>query len=280
MDPAGNEPVPDVELVRVQWDGSEAEPDQLAKCHPNYPDLLAAYKAQGPKTTNQVEDPRPRDLHLPNHMRQGIPSSPPCSNLPWGITRLVRRLVKLDPIERNPDCDIDPPLHHTIQIGVRYPKQVGPDPGTTETAYVYLPDGTLAGLLSLPCLHRLWAQYEHAKATDPTAHKSLGATTFEKDVAQLLLRYRQRRTPPPTNDGRRTPMAPSRSCTDELWLSLKEALSITTERFASPMDRNRHSEAYWSAFPQDGLFGTNHNAYSTPWTDWRVPGPCGPRARV
>ena len=96
-----------------------------------------------------------------------IPACPPCANTPWETTRLVRRLVKLDPVERNPDCDIVPPLRHTIQIGVRHLNQAAPAPGTTDTAYSYLPDGSLAGRLSRPCLDQLRAQYEHAKSADP-----------------------------------------------------------------------------------------------------------------
>jgi ribonuclease HI len=48
--------------------------------------------------------------------------------------------------------------------------------------------------------------------------------------------------------------------------SLKEHLGITTERFASPMDRSPHMTQYWSTHPEDQLFGSNHDALSVAWT--------------
>jgi ribonuclease HI len=36
--------------------------------------------------------------------------------------------------------------------------------------------------------------------------------------------------------------------------------------FSSPLDRSPHSDAYWSAYKEDELFGANHDAYSRPWT--------------
>ena len=92
----------------------------------------------------------------------------------------------------------------------------------------------------------------------------LGATTFPQDVARLVLRYRAK------NSANKTCKAGHDldhwSCPDKLMQNIRETLSTTTERFASPMDRSADLPAYWSAFKEDQLFGANHDAYSSPWT--------------
>ena len=60
MDPVGDEPAPDADLVRVEWEVSEDNPTHLAKSHLNYPALLAAYLAQGPATNCDGNNPSPR----------------------------------------------------------------------------------------------------------------------------------------------------------------------------------------------------------------------------
>ena len=47
--------------------------------------------------------------------------------------------------------------------------------------------------------------------------------------------------------------------------ALKEGLSVTCERFASPLNFNPLWETYYSNFEEDRIFGANINAFSTQW---------------
>jgi hypothetical protein len=101
--------------------------------------------------------------------------------MPWAATKKVRLHLKLDPTDRNPDQDINPPLQYMIQLGTKRPD------GTLEnesTAYVYQPNGKCVGTLSKECLLKLQSQYEQTKATHPQLHTDLGATTFSQDTAK------------------------------------------------------------------------------------------------
>ena len=48
--------------------------------------------------------------------------------------------------------------------------------------------------------------------------------------------------------------------------ALINGLSLTTERFASPLNFNPAMTAYFSLYKEDQLFGANHNAFSARWT--------------
>ena len=187
---------------------------------------------------------------LPAHIREGRSDRPIGLNLKWEKTKLVRESVHLDPTERNPDRDIDPPLQYLIQLGRRCPES--PVDGE-DTAFIYQPDGRCVGTLTKECLTRLHAQYEEARRAPTSRHREQG-TTFAQDVAKLLLRHR-------AMQGQCGLISP-----DVLMKALKYTLGPFTERFASPMDRSPHSHSFWSALDEDGLFGANHNAYSSLWT--------------
>ena len=47
---------------------------------------------------------------------------------------------------------------------------------------------------------------------------------------------------------------------------LLRTYDIKQERFASPLNFNPAIHEYWSAFPEDELFGAHHDAYSTRMT--------------
>ena len=48
--------------------------------------------------------------------------------------------------------------------------------------------------------------------------------------------------------------------------ALKDGPSVTTERFASPLNFNPNTTCYFSMCAEDALFGANFDAYSVKWT--------------
>jgi hypothetical protein len=48
--------------------------------------------------------------------------------------------------------------------------------------------------------------------------------------------------------------------------AFRDGLSMTTERFASPLHFNPGLECYFSMYVEDALFGVNFDAYSVKWT--------------
>ena len=238
-----------------------------------YPTLLASYTAptdsdcRPPKTA-----PPQSDTHLPDHIRQGIPST-----LSWGlqtaweVTRRVRSSVTIDLSTCNPDTDVVIPKSYTLQTGLRPPSQADPIPHTTDLTYSYTPSGTCVGRVTNSTLATLRAMYSTSQRESPEVHAQFGSC-FEKDVARLLMRYdpdQKGKVNTPQNNSLCRPHRPSWALPDKVWQALRSDLGITRELFASPLDRSPSSTAYWTAHPEDQLFGANHDAYSQPWI-----GPC------
>jgi len=48
--------------------------------------------------------------------------------------------------------------------------------------------------------------------------------------------------------------------------SFRNGLSVTTKRFASPLNFNPNMTCYFSMYAEDALFGANFDAYSVKWT--------------
>ena len=247
-----------IDLVYVQWEDKREPEDNLREGQRDlFPGLLKAFndehKAGAPRKTTTI--PTPRDTDLPDHIRQGRNKVPLGPALPWEVTRTVRQSVEFDPVERNPDRDIHPPRTHIIQLGTKE-TQEGPTANDT-TAYVYHPNGRCIGTLSKACLSKLHTQYNITRTNHPQLH-SQRATTFEQDVAKLLLRNQLADKESKPQD--------RWSCPPKMMHTLEATLGTSMERFASPMDRSGDISAYWSRCPDDQLFGANHDAYSVPWT--------------
>ena len=261
----------DLDMVISSWSDTSDSELHLEASHSNFAALVTTFEGRihnKPKPAAKGPTP-PADSHtnLPSHLQQGISDKLPSLNLPWAVTRQVRQSVHLNSRECDPDHDITPPGQHTIQTGVRRAGESDPDASASNRENVYLPDGRFVGSVASKCLANLQSMWTHTKTTTPEVHERLGGSTFPKDVAQLLLRWRTRKPKttagePPHSCGQQ----PARATPVKLWAALRDALGITLERFASPMDRSTHSEAYWSPFPEDALFGSNHDAYSVPWT--------------
>ncbi len=53
---------------------------------------------------------------------------------------------------------------------------------------------------------------------------------------------------------------------DRYMQAFRDSLSVTTERFASPLNFNPNMKCYFSMYAEDALFGANFDAYSIKWT--------------
>ena len=270
--PEGDSTEPPIELVVVEWEDLYLPTEHL-HLHENYPSLLNKYRTNQTLPSPQrppTPPPPPTDTHLPEHVRQGIPSFFSFGlHLAWEVTRRVRTSVSFALATCNPDLDIVPPQRYTLQEGLRRPDQANPLPHTKGITFSHTPSGQCVGRMTNPTIDSLRAMYEATARDQPATHAEMG-TTFEKDVARLLMRYDpdQKTRTKPTNPLTH-PHIPTWALPDKIWDSLRIGLGITRELFASPLDRSPASAAYWSAHPEDQLFGANHDAFSLPWT-----GPC------
>jgi DNA-binding ferritin-like protein (Dps family) len=151
-------------------------------------------------------------------------------------------------------------MQYLVQIGTKNDHTQGSAVEHETTAYVYQPNGRCVGTLAVEVLHNLRQLYEQAKIDNPDLHECSGST-FEQDVAQLLLRYNDSYT---DKAHKPTHMKNQWTCPDHLMHTLA-ATGPISERFASPLDKHALSHTYWSTFSADQLFGARHDAYSLPW---------------
>ena len=261
-----------VELVVADWEDLYVSTEHL-ELHDNFSSLLHNYRTNQTCPPSQCPPPLlppPTDTHLPEHVRQGIPSFFSFGlHLAWEVTRKVRTSVSFALATCNPDLDIVPPQRYTLQEGLRRPDQSTPLPHTMDITFSHTPSGQCVGRMTNLTTDSLRAMYEATAQNHPAIHAEMG-TTFEKDVARLLMRYDpdQKTKAKPTNPLTH-PHTPTWALSDRTWESLRNSLGITRELFASPLDRSLASATYWSAHPEDQLFGANHDAFSLPWS-----GPC------
>jgi len=184
---------------------------------------------------------------------------------------LCDRLVTFSTTPVHPDFDVYPTGDYAIQIGLRLPlvtTALVPAIQSHQRAFVYRPDGTCSGSLSVARLSWLRQNYNICCHTDPNLHARHTRGTFEKDLAALFCRYPQHSSSsvsPPPNSGWCLP--------ESLCLPLGDHLSAASHRFASPLDVSLSATSFFSRFPQDTLFGARHDAYSVPWTGSSVAHP-------
>ena len=134
----------------------------------------------------------------------------------------------------------------------------------TGTAHVYWPDGTWVGQIDLARLCALHAKFEHTYLTNPRLFAKLDCRLedFEKEVALLLQRWRK----DTKGVGEKALLRQHGSLHPLLLSALRDALGITTELFASPLNHTTYMPQYRSAEPRDQLFGATGDAYEALWT--------------
>jgi len=143
--------------------------------------------------------------------------------------------------EVNPDSDIHPGPHHRLLVRVPV---VGP-----KTVMCYSPAGKLVGQVSDDRLADLWRRWRGDKAEGDSPLEQAG---FARDVAALLARYNK-------------DLTNHWALPADIYSTLKYALGIDTERFASPLNVSPSTEVYYSFYKEDEVFGATHDAYSTPF---------------
>ena len=85
---------------------------------------------------------------------------------------------------------------------------------------------------------------------------------FAEAVATLLARYKDTS---PTESSRRTKISNHWATPDNLMTGLIQSLSLTTERFASPLNFSTSMSSYYVVNQEDQAFRANFDAFSTPW---------------
>lgn len=84
---------------------------------------------------------------------------------------------------------------------------------------------------------------------------------FEHAVLKLLIRYKNGHK----KGSNETRMTQEWSTPDGFMQAMADGLTLTTERFASPLNFSPHLTSYDSMYEEDEVFGANNNAYSTRW---------------
>ena len=105
---------------------------------------------------------------------------------------LLDRLTSFNTPPVNPALNIAPPGTFIIQVGLTPADEEQPIQ-RTDTAFVYNPDGTCAGMMSVARLKWLTSQWACTQAAEPVLHTSLSKSSLARDLTHLLTQsaYRQ-----------------------------------------------------------------------------------------
>jgi hypothetical protein len=96
---------------------------------------------------------------------------------------------------------------------------------------------------------------------DPTICGLLKPGTFQQELGLLLLHYQSGKK---ISGSKRVKMRNHWTTPPPLIQEgLLRTYDIEQERFASPLNFNPAISEYWSAFPEDTLFGAHHDAYAS-----------------
>ena len=102
-------------------------------------------------------------------------------------------------------------------------------------------------------LHMLQTAYAQAEGARPP---------FAEAVAAVLARYKDASL---TESSRRTKISNHWATPDKLMTGLTQSLSLTTERFDSPLNFCTGMSSYYAVNQEDQAFGAYFNAFSIPW---------------
>ena len=134
---------------------------------------------------------------------------------------------------------------------------------TTHIVEVHDPRGKWVGDISPDRAALLLDKFTVA-TRDPTLRGRLKPGTFQQELGLLLLRYQSGRK---VSGSKRVKMRNHWTTPPPLIQEgLLRTYDIKQERFASPLNFNPAIPNYWSAFPEDTLFGAHHDAYSSRMT--------------
>ena len=169
----------------------------------------------------------------------------------------LARLITIEPNDTvNPDQDIKPMFKYVISMSWK-------DQCINETmANVYNPSSKLCGSITMHRLRILYSAFKHSQLHQPDTHKQCGHLDFPTAIAHLLNRYTNK-----ASDGsKKSKLANQCTTPDRYMQAFKDGLSVTTERFASPLNFSPKMTCYFSMYAEDALSGANFDAYSVKWT--------------
>ena len=260
-------------LLLVEW-GREWHPLGEGVEHPaacfDSPEGREALRVWSAARESPAAAPRAaEDAKLPNMTRQQPEDKPGT----WKTTRgsSLRGKVRLLPAPINPQADIHPPGRHTIVIREVDTWQGEQQPhGRHTLACVYEPDGRLAGTLGVDQLATLKRRFDETANRGGHAGITPAVGPFEREVAELICRYRDGHKFKASDTGKphEVAWAASPSAPRLLLEGLIQCLGITKERFASPLDVHHAIDHYNSVHARDAVFGADPGAYASIWTGW------------
>jgi ribonuclease HI len=187
--------------------------------------------------------------------RQGYDPRDLMYDITTGSPDRHKLIIHWDPI--NPDLDIIPTGSYCLKHS----------PETTQREInVHDPKGKYISTLSYDRAIYLYHTYQ----TVTTQHKkhlhslNITPTTFAQDLADMLIRYTKGTTPTAHHPAHILPEHQRQ--TYLLPTLFKIHFPTITDRLASPLNVDTTYEKYWSAHPNDTLFGAHYDAYATQWT--------------
>ena len=170
----------------------------------------------------------------------------------------LAKLININPADTvNPDHDIAPSQEFSICMRSREQQNIEDDTKVN----VYWPSGKLCGAILLKRLRILHHSFNTTQQRQPDIHKAFHNPSFAQAVAQLLTRYTDKHS----NGENKTANANQCTTPDALMSAFQKGLSITTERFASPLNFHPETIMYYSMYKEDQLFGATYDAFRYKW---------------
>ena len=183
----------------------------------NQPEFAALFQAYMPMAAMKQAGMKMRsDLHLTNLQKQGHGHRPP-NQAELSLSRQPELAAQIC-INTTRTVDPDRDLEGTGQFHLQE------DPSKADLASIHSPTGAFMGTITKTRLQTLQTAYAQAEGARPP---------FAEAVAALLARYQDAS---PTQSSRRTKSSNHWATPDKLMTGLTQSLSLTTERFASPLN--------------------------------------------
>ena len=126
------------------------------------------------------------------------------------------------------------------------------DPSKAALASVHLPTGAFLVTITMTRLQTLQTAYAQAEGARPP---------FAEAVAALLARYKDAS---PRESNRRSKISKHWATPEKRMTGLTQSLSLTTERFASPLNFSTNMSRYYAVNQGEQAFGANIDVFRMP----------------
>ena len=121
--------------------------------------------------------------------------------------------------------------------------------------------GKLYGFITMHCLRILHSASTHSQMHQPEKHKQYAHPGFPTAIARLFNRYTNK-----ASDGsKKSKLANQYTIPDRYMQAIRDDVSMTNRRFASPLNFSPHTTCHFSMYAEDTLFGADVG-YSVKWT--------------